>query len=179
MTGTRLYALVQGLGHAAFDFIESRWGKSGVRQFLFGVRQTARNGGDPFDMAFQITRDEFERSFDRYLRDRLAGAAAPALANRFEDGTTVRLEGDITATSTPVAAGLSCIELWVPIEGGNRQLWGIECGTEPALALVRNLKPGDRVIVTGAPARAPAAQRLALRSLERPADGMTWRAQSR
>ena len=92
-------------------------------------------------MALQIRRDEFERAFDRYLRDRLAAPAAPPLANRFDDGATVRLEGEITALRAPVAPGLACIELWVPI---------------------------------GAPARAPAAQRVALGSLERPADGMRW-----
>src|SRR5207344_1133348 len=27
-----------GVGHAVFDFIESRWGKAGVRQFLFSLR---------------------------------------------------------------------------------------------------------------------------------------------
>ena len=168
--GTTPPRLIQGVGHAAFDFIESRWGKPGVRQFLFGVRQTARDGGDPFDMALQIRRDEFERAFDRYLRDRLAAPAAPPLANRFDDGATVRLEGEITALRAPAAAGLACIELWVPIEGGNRQRWGIECATEPARALVGSLQPGDHVIVIGA----PAAQRVALASLERPADGMRW-----
>jgi hypothetical protein len=172
--GTTPPRLLQSVGHAAYDFIESRWGKPGVRQFLFGVRQTARDGGDPFDMALQIRRDEFERAFDRYLRDRLAAPAAPPLANRFDDRATVRLEGEITALRSPVAAGLACLELWVPIEGGNRQRWGVECATESALALVRSLQPGDRVIVTGAPARAPAAQRVALASLERPADGMRW-----
>ena len=41
---------------------------------------------------------------------------------------------------------------------------------------MRALKPGDRVIVTGAPAREPAAQRIVMQSLERPSDGLTWRA---
>ncbi len=170
--------LVYGLGHAAFEFIDSRWGKPGVRQFLFGLRQTAGTGGDPFQSAFQITRDEFDLAFERYLQGRFA-RAEPSLQNRFDYDATVRLEGDITATSAPVAAGLACIELWVPVEGGTRQRWGIECGTEPAIDVVRALRPGDRVIVTGAPAREPAAQRIVVRSLERPSDGFTWPARSR
>ena len=76
--GTTPPRLIQGVGHAAFDYIESRWGKPGVRQFLLGVRQTARSGGDPFATSLQINRDEFERTFDRYLRDRLGRARGPA-----------------------------------------------------------------------------------------------------
>ena len=32
---------VEALGHAAFDFIESRWGKAGMRQFLLALRRSA------------------------------------------------------------------------------------------------------------------------------------------
>ena len=31
--------LPYNLGHAAFEFIESRWGKEGLRQFLFALRK--------------------------------------------------------------------------------------------------------------------------------------------
>ena len=76
--------LVASLGHAAFDFIESRWGKPGVRQFLFALRQSTRSGADPFEGAFQIKRDEFDRTFEQYMRERFA-AADPSL------GAQVRL----------------------------------------------------------------------------------------
>jgi hypothetical protein len=36
------------------------------------------------------------------------------------------------------------------------------------------LKPGDRVRIAGAPGRDPAAHRIHLREIERPADGWTW-----
>jgi beta-lactamase regulating signal transducer with metallopeptidase domain len=62
--------LLDGFGHAAFDFIESRWGKPGVRQFIFSLRQ-ANNASDPYESALQITRDEFDRAFEQYLRRRL------------------------------------------------------------------------------------------------------------
>ena len=32
--------LVYNLGHAAFEFMESRWGKEGIRQFLFSLRKS-------------------------------------------------------------------------------------------------------------------------------------------
>jgi beta-lactamase regulating signal transducer with metallopeptidase domain len=170
---------IASVGHAAFDFIESRWGKAGVRQFLFALRQSAPSGADPFQGAFQIKRDEFERTFEQYLRERFAAAADLSLVGRFDYRATLHLEGEITATRASVEEGLACIELWVPTERETRQRWGIECGTEPAVDVVRGLKPGDRVIVTGPPAREPAAQRMVVQSLERPSDGFTWRARSR
>jgi uncharacterized protein DUF6152 len=36
------------------------------------------------------------------------------------------------------------------------------------------LRPGDRLIITGNPSRDPAARRLWLRTVTRPADGWTW-----
>ena len=70
MTAARTRGWSHGLGHAAFEFIESRWGKPGLRQFLFALRQTARTSGDPFASAFQITGVEFDQEFGRYLQER-------------------------------------------------------------------------------------------------------------
>jgi beta-lactamase regulating signal transducer with metallopeptidase domain len=169
--------LVSAFGHAAFDFIESRSGKAGVRQFLFALRQAAGNGADPFQAALQLRRDEFDQAFESYLRDRFAAVARQLPASRLEQATT-RVEGDITSVGWPVATGLACIELWVPVEGATRQLWAVECGTGTGQDLIRALKPGDRVVVTGPLARGVTAQRLTLESLTRPADGLTWRAAS-
>jgi TonB family protein len=80
--------LVYGLGHAAFDFIESRWGKPGVRQFIFWLRQAARNGGDPYERALQVTPDEFDRAFEQYLRERFARSVGQLQPERFEDRAT-------------------------------------------------------------------------------------------
>ena len=170
--------LVSSFGRAAFDFIESRWGKPGVRQFLFAVRQSAQSGADPFEGAFQIRRPEFDSAFEQYLRERFT-AAEPSSADRFDYRATIRLEGEVTAMRAPVEAGLACIELWVSTEGGARQRWGVECGNAAAGDVVRALKPGDRVIVTGRPARDAAAQRMLVQNLDRPSDGFTWRAESR
>ena len=63
--------VVYNLGHAAFEFIEERWGKEGVRQFLFSLRKTAiGGGGDIYDDAFDISAEEFDDAFESYLRDR-------------------------------------------------------------------------------------------------------------
>ncbi len=169
---------VASFGRAAFDFIESRWGKPGVRQFLFALRQSSRSGADPFVGAFQIARDEFDRAFEQYLRERFAVVADPSPAARFDYRATIQLEGQITAIRAPVEEGLACIELWVSAERGSSQRWGVECGRE-ASDVVRGLKPGDRVIVTGPQARDRTAQRMLVQNLERPSDGFAWRAQSK
>jgi hypothetical protein len=63
--------LIYNLGHAAFEFIESRWGKEGIRQFLFSLRKSVIGGGEnAFQEAFPIPADEFDDQFDKYLKDR-------------------------------------------------------------------------------------------------------------
>jgi hypothetical protein len=63
--------LIYNLGHAAFEFIESRWGKEGLRQFLFSLRRSAIGGGENAYMdALRLTPEEFDQQFDRYLKER-------------------------------------------------------------------------------------------------------------
>jgi hypothetical protein len=63
--------LIYNLGHAAFEFIESRWGKEGVRQFVFALRKSVIGGGDnAFEEAFDMEADEWDQQFDRYLKER-------------------------------------------------------------------------------------------------------------
>jgi hypothetical protein len=62
---------IYNLGHAAFEFIEARWGKEGVRQFVFSLRKSVIGGGDnAFREAFDMEADEWDQQFDRYLKDR-------------------------------------------------------------------------------------------------------------
>lgn len=63
--------LIYDLGHAIFEFIESRWGKEGVRQFMFALRKSAIGGGaDAYREAFELSAAEFDQQFDKYLKDR-------------------------------------------------------------------------------------------------------------
>jgi hypothetical protein len=63
--------MIYNLGHAAFEFVESRWGKEGVRQFVFALRKTVIGGGDnAFEEAFDMDADEWDQQFDRYLKER-------------------------------------------------------------------------------------------------------------
>ena len=59
------------LGHAAFEFIESRWGKEGLRQFLFSLRKSVIGGGESaYEEALRLKPEEFDEQFDRYLKER-------------------------------------------------------------------------------------------------------------
>ena len=63
--------LVYNLGHAAFEFIESKWGKEGLRQFLFSLRKGIVGGAESAYLeAFQLSGEEFDQQFDRYLKAR-------------------------------------------------------------------------------------------------------------
>ncbi|MCA1586782.1 MAG: hypothetical protein LC791_19080, partial [Acidobacteria bacterium] len=63
--------LIYNLGHAAFEFIEAKWGKEGVRQYVFALRKSVIGGGDDaYQEAFQMDAEEWDQQFDRYLKDR-------------------------------------------------------------------------------------------------------------
>ena len=63
--------LVHNLGHAVFEFIEAKFGKEGVRQFLFSLRKSVIGGGeDAYEEALRMKKEEFDEAFDRYLKDR-------------------------------------------------------------------------------------------------------------
>jgi hypothetical protein len=63
--------LIYNLGHAAFEFMEARWGKEGIRQFLFSTRKSIIGGADnAYDEAFKLKGEDFDQQFEKYLKDR-------------------------------------------------------------------------------------------------------------
>jgi hypothetical protein len=63
--------MIYNLGHAVFEFIESRWGKEGLRQYLFALRKSVIGGGEnAYQEAFKIEAEDFDQQFDRYLKER-------------------------------------------------------------------------------------------------------------
>jgi hypothetical protein len=59
------------LGHAVFEFIEAKFGKEGIRQFMFALRKSVIGGGeDAYEDALKMKKDEFDQNFERYLKDR-------------------------------------------------------------------------------------------------------------
>ncbi len=63
--------LIYNLGHAAFEFMEARWGKEGVRNYVFALRRSVIGGSDDaYEEAFQMSAEEWDQQFDRYMKDR-------------------------------------------------------------------------------------------------------------
>src|SRR5574338_619882 len=63
--------LPYSLGMACFEFIESKWGKEGLRQFLFALRKSVIGGGDSaYEEAFKLKPEEFDEQFEKYLKAR-------------------------------------------------------------------------------------------------------------
>src|SRR6516165_7166105 len=59
------------LGHAVFEFIEAKYGKEGIRQFMFALRKSVIGGGeDAYEEALRMKKEEFDESFERYLKER-------------------------------------------------------------------------------------------------------------
>ena len=75
----------------------------------------------------------------------------------------------------------SFVHVNVPDKDGTMQRWAIEWGAVAQLngqGVQRfTLKPGDKVVITGAPARSGEEHKLLMRKLVRPSDGFTWAAQ--
>ena len=54
-----------------FEFIEAKFGKEGIRQFMFALRKSVIGGGeDAYEEALKMKKDEFDQTFERYLKDR-------------------------------------------------------------------------------------------------------------
>lgn len=72
----------------------------------------------------------------------------------------------------------SFLHVEAPDKDGKMVPWAVEWGSGQALAgqgvSASTLKPGDKVIITGNPARDTSSHRLRMSSVERPSDGWKW-----
>ena len=63
--------LPYSMGHAAFEFIEERWGPEGIREFLFALRKNIIAPGESaYEEALRLEPEEFDEQFDRYIKER-------------------------------------------------------------------------------------------------------------
>lgn len=60
------------LGHAVFDFIAARFGKEGIRQFLYTLRKSiiATSDDNIYQQTFRMTPKEFDAAFEKWIKDR-------------------------------------------------------------------------------------------------------------
>lgn len=92
-------------GHAFFDFIEERWGKEAVRDFVIEIRNTLGGRvGRAIERSFNMSPEDFNSEFRRWLRKRYL----PELIETGEPGDFGRpyrlKENDRGATTSPAAA---------------------------------------------------------------------------
>jgi hypothetical protein len=90
---------------------------------------------------------------------------------------TIRIEGKVVQFM--FRNPHSVLQVMAPGDDGQMYRWAIEWAA--AAALERDgvssrdvLRPGDVVIVTGAPGRNPADHKIRLKTIERPRDGWKW-----
>jgi hypothetical protein len=105
-----------------------------------------------------------------------AAYAHHAFAAYYFEEQMISIEGDVVEIDyqNPHA----WVHVAAPDSSGRLQKYGAEWSNPGRLSqqgVTRDtLRPGDRVIVTGSPARDPGAYRLHLKRIERPADGWKW-----
>jgi hypothetical protein len=72
----------------------------------------------------------------------------------------------------------SFMRIDVTEKDGTTKTWALEWGSASQLAQSQiartTLRPGDRLIVGGEPARDPSSLRLLIQTVKRPADGWSW-----
>ena len=112
----------------------------------------------------------------------MAGAAAaPAFAHH-SFPATYHVDQTTSVTGTVVQFLFrnphSFVHVMAPDKAGKMQRWAVEWGGGAALARERitstTLKPGDKVVIEGNPARVDADHRIRMQKITRPADGWTW-----
>lgn len=70
------------------------------------------------------------------------------------------------------------VQIEAPDEHGDIQRWSVEWSSTATLTRQginrATLRPGDHVVLTGRPSRAPGEHRLLMVRLLRPSDGLSW-----
>jgi Tol biopolymer transport system component len=63
---------VYNLGHCAFEYIAARFGKEGIRQFLYTLRKNTVGGSvdDIYQQAFRLKPEDFDQGFEKWLKER-------------------------------------------------------------------------------------------------------------
>lgn len=109
-------------------------------------------------------------------------AALPAVAHHSFPATYL-IDQEITIKGKVVQFMFrnphSIIHVLAPDENGKEVRWAVEWAAAGALqrenvATRELLRPGDEVIIKGAPGRNPQDHKIRLNHIERPADGWSW-----
>jgi hypothetical protein len=135
--------LVYNLGHAAFEFMEARWGKEGIRQFLFSLRKSVvGSSSGAFEEAFKLKPEEFDQQFEKYLKDRFKPFRDKE--RPMDYGRDLAPNAEKTRFSSALTAEPSPTGDLVALMTGNRrdQEYDIVLVSAKDGEVVRNLTPG-------------------------------------
>ena len=135
--------LVYNLGHAAFEFMEARWGKEGIRQFLFSLRKSVvGSSSGAFEEAFKLKPEEFDQQFEKYLKDRFKPFRDKE--RPMDYGRDLAPNAEKTRFSNALTAEPSPTGDLVAVMTGNRrdQEYDIILVSAKDGEVVRNLTPG-------------------------------------
>lgn len=120
------------------------------------------------------------RAFARLAAATLLAVAVPVLAHH-SFPATYYIDKSVTIRGKVVQFMFrnphSMIVVMAPDSTGKDVRWAVEWAAAGALAGTASrdtLKPGDEVIITGAPGRQESDRRIRLNSIERPSDGWKW-----
>lgn len=97
--------LAYRFGHAAFDYIEERWGQEGFRDFLYEFRNTFGSRADrALERSFRMDPEDFDLDFRQWLRKKylpeLVATGEPSDFGRpFRDE-----EGKLSTVTSPAAS---------------------------------------------------------------------------
>ena len=60
------------LGHATYDFMAARFGKEGIRQFIYTLRKSiiGTSENSIYQQAFKMTPKEFDEAFEKWIKER-------------------------------------------------------------------------------------------------------------
>jgi Tol biopolymer transport system component len=90
-------------GHAVFDFVAAEWGKDAVRDFLFEFRNSiSANVDKTLKRAFNVTAEDFDIKFRRYLRQRYLKILAEK-GEPIDFGERFKIEDTPSAETSPRA----------------------------------------------------------------------------
>ena len=96
-----------------------------------------------------------------------------------EYDSTQKIELDGVVTQFVWRNPHSFMKIDVMEKDGTMKSWALEWGSTGQLSQAQitrtSLKPGDRILVTGEPARDPSAPRLLITTVKRPSDVWEWK----
>jgi len=109
--------LAYRFGHAAFDYIEERWGKEGFRDFVYEFRNTIGGRADrALERALRVKAEDFDLDFRRWLRKKylpeLAATGEPSDFGRPFRDEERRVSDALAPAASPSGDLVASLAVW-------------------------------------------------------------------